>query len=116
MEYLYKRPENIFFQIRYHVVDSEEELARVYNGEAPLPAIDFATSSLILGMVIFPNGSYLLDKVTLQEEEKLLRLNVYPVLNHDGGIAAFYGVPFWHLYPKLPTKPLVVDVVDNPKY
>ena len=86
----------------FYVVNSKQELERIYNGKTPIPDIDFSSYTLLLGFVYLNDSSYHLSDIGLRDSGNQYALDV-SVLHyvHQG---AFFGITkgyYWRLYPKL---------------
>ena len=100
-----------FTQNEIKVINSMEEFADFYIGEKELPEIDFSSYTLIVGHVLTSDTGHELDKIVLKEMNESLTLNVY-IRKLDSGFAVITPIPYWGLYPKLPNKPIIANVIQ----
>ena len=92
------------------IINSQEELAGLYGGDKEVPLIDFSAYSLVIGQIVVMWEDWT-TRIELQEEEDFLKLTAH--LHDKRGITTWEILSFdyfWHLYPKLPDKPLQVWV------
>ena len=101
------------FETIYEVVNSQQELIRLYTGEKELPQIDFSTRSLLIGYVVAPSTAWRLEQVELQEQAQSLLLAPHMKQVSDFGLQVLIPLYFWKFYPKLPNKPVVVSVREE---
>lgn len=93
------------------IINNMEELATIYNGDKEFPNIDFSTYSLIVGKATMPYQSFQIKSQSIKETELNLILNI-KVKGSDTQFPAEYQMRYWGLYPKLPNKPLVVNIIQ----
>ena len=95
------------------VINSRAELAAIYAGEKQLPDIDFTKYTLVVGKEEMPQSPFILEGMSLTEEENLLVLTL-KVKSTENCLMIDYQMRYWALYPKLPGKPIMVKVVGRP--
>ncbi len=89
------------------IINSQEELSNLYNGDKPLPEIDFSKYTLLVGHVLAAHSGHLLERTELTEKDGSLTLYVY-IRALDEGLAVITPILYWGLYPKLSQKEINV--------
>ncbi len=92
------------------IVNSMEELAQIYKGSKNLPQIDFTSQTLIVGKVTMPDDPFYVKGQSITETESALIHNLR-VKDSENSWCQVYQMRYWGLYPKLPNKPIVVNVI-----
>ncbi len=102
---------------RVLVINSQEEFQTAYMGTKVLPDVDFGQYTLVIGKT-WGNGSQELRSVILRDFGDAYELETQLVDHIDrASTCAIETIFYWHLYPKLPKKPImlkrtVTDVHD----
>ncbi len=97
------------------MINSVSEYRQIdFRGEpAPeLPAIDFDSHTLVIGQYAIPQGGYTPVSQSIDTESDVMELKLVLENTHKGLTAEFYP-SCWGVYPKLPQKPIIMDVTDN---
>ena len=93
--------------IRYYIINSEEQLAAIYRGQRELPKIDFQDKSLILGEYeTWPYCSIEKD-VLYRTDGGMFVMNLYiPQPAGDTFTCDMRKLCFWGLYPRISAEEL----------
>ncbi len=96
-----------------YIINSQQQLRIIYQGQDKLPAIDFNANTLILGRVK-ADISFQLKRQEIVVENRTCRLRLFfeqPVLTNMGWVADVVNHYFWALYPKVNDKNLEMKIV-----
>ncbi|MDR2906751.1 MAG: hypothetical protein LBU91_02025 [Bacteroidales bacterium] len=77
-----------------------------------IPDIDFDTKTLIIGQHRMPQIYYEIVEQYILEKETLLELNLI-VRRSEGTYEAFSSMHYWGIYPKLPSKDIFINIIEN---
>ena len=91
------------------LINSNQELADIYQGENELPEIDFDKYTLIIGHQALPGLGFYLTKKELVESTEGLVMNLYTRNDREIIATALQHLYFWGLYPKLSQKTVSVN-------
>ena len=96
----------------FYVVNSKQELERIYNGKTPIPDIDFSSYTLLLGFAYLNDSSYSLSDIGLRDNGHQYVLDV-SVLHyvHWWAYQIFSRGYYWRLYPKLDKEVVVNKII-----
>ncbi len=95
------------------MINSTDEFEAVAPPSAELPTINFEKYTLIIGCHEMGDPGYRLEQQSADVESDVMKLNLtYRPLEggSPGIIVTFY---YWGLYPKLPQKPITVNVKET---
>lgn len=95
------------------VINSDDEFRTIAPFATKLPSIEFDKYTLIIGQHPMGDPGYSLEKQGMDAEPDKMKLSlVYKSM--EGSTPAmevtFY---YWGLYPKLPQKPVTVNIISN---
>lgn len=101
---------------RVLVINSQEEFQTAYMGTKTLPDVDFGQYTLVIGKTWGSSSSQVLRSVILRDlgyayelETQLVDLETQLVDHIDyASTCAIQTIFYWHLYPKLPKKPIML--------
>lgn len=100
-----------------HVINSLEELKRIYRGDKEIPKIDFERYTLVLGQMINPDAFYPVLRQELKFNDNKCHLTLYvPELNEVNLNGVSYKTQYlyyWALYPKFNTAGITVGYVKE---
>ena len=100
------------------IIDNVDEFKAAAPSGATLPLlhIDFERYSLVIGQHMMGSGGYVFERQGIDAGSDPMTLNLV-YYRKSGGVyspsAETYG--FWGLYPKLPEKPITVNVISYSK-
>lgn len=81
------------------LVNSNEELSRIYTGSRSLPSIDFSRYTLAIGRVVLPDSGYSFESANLKSTSDP-QMDVY-LSSKGGGYMTLSLRYFWKIYPKV---------------
>jgi len=96
------------------IINSMDEFRSIYKHSCVpelLPTIDFESYTLIVGHCLVPASAYYLVVQNLINKPETLELNLW--IDEIEGIISWpvlSSIFYWRIYPKLPNKPLNVNV------
>lgn len=95
------------------VIENMAEFKEKSTTQDELPDIDFDAYTLILGRMVKGTPGYLLKSqaVYLNDDATRLRVVYKAPDGASSPIMTYYN--FWGVYPKLPNKPVILDLVVN---
>ena len=82
------------------LINSNQELADIYQGENELPKIDFDKYTLIIGHQLLPCLGFYLTKKELVVSKEGLVMNLYTRNDREIRACMLQNFYFWGLYPK----------------
>jgi len=98
------------------LINSNQELTDIYEGENELPEIDFDKYTLIIGHQAMPGLGFYLTKKELMVSNEALVLNLYTRNDREVIACAIQHLYFWGLYPKQSQKTVSVKCFMEYKY
>ena len=88
------------------VIDNKDELRSAYNGDKELPEIDFSKYSLVIGKLYVAAGLYVKEQA--MQYDSPTTLSIFLETDERGYIAIMMDIYYWGVYPKLPSKNLII--------
>ena len=93
------------------LINSMDEFKAIAPPVAELPSIDFEKYTLIIGQHELGNPGYRLEKQSMDTEPDEMKLSLLYQSLGGGNSATMTTFYYWGLYPKLPQKPVIVNVI-----
>ena len=97
-----------------NVVNSQEELQKLYSGDMKLPDIDFNRYTLLMGYIFFPSRGTYPSSFELTEKDGQYTYDIRLVTNlQDMNTCDAWTYYYWRLYPKLSSKEVKVVFTES---
>ena len=93
------------------IINNEDELMSAYHGDEELPKIDFTNYSLVIGKLYVTAGLYVKEQTVQYDAPTTLSL--FLEQEADAALTVMVNRYYWGVYPKLPTKNIVIKKYYN---
>jgi hypothetical protein len=96
----------------YKIINSKNELSKIYSGEKPLPEIDFQHYTLVVGQIIMPAIGYqcVKQEISYTQKDNNAVLNLYVENIYELNPCMIVPLYFWGLYPKTHLSNIKVNI------